>query len=73
MGAETGKLLYLRRSRELYRTAFQSDPKSYYTGINAVSKSLFLGEIDETSRMAQQVFPLSNTLKMGETSGLHAL
>lgn len=55
---ETGKLLYLRRSRELYRTAFQADPKSYYTGINAASKSLFLGEIDEASRLAQQVFPL---------------
>jgi tetratricopeptide (TPR) repeat protein len=55
---ETGKVLYLRRSRELYRTAFQADPKSYYSGVNAASKSLFLGECDEACQIARQVLPL---------------
>jgi len=55
---ESGKMLYLRRARELYRTAFQGDPKDYYTGINAASKSLFLGELQETERLAAEVLPL---------------
>jgi len=55
---ESGKKLHLRKSRELYRTAFQSDPKDYYTGINAASKSFFLGEADEASRLASAVLPL---------------
>src|SRR4029077_3993943 len=41
---ESGKMLHLRKSRELYRTAFKADPKDYYTGINAAAKSLFLDE-----------------------------
>lgn len=55
---ESGKVLNLRRSRELYRTAFQADPRSYYTGINAAAKSLFLGELDEAARLAELVLPL---------------
>lgn len=55
---ETGKALFLRRSRELYRTAFQADKTSYYTGINAAAKSLFLGEPDEAARIAALVEPL---------------
>jgi tetratricopeptide (TPR) repeat protein len=55
---ETGKMLLLRNARELYRTAFQADPKDYYTGINAASKSLFLGEQAEAARLAGEVFPL---------------
>jgi tetratricopeptide (TPR) repeat protein len=54
----SGKKLHLRSSRELYRTAFQSDPKDYYTGINAASKSLFLGEAGEATRLAGEVLPL---------------
>ncbi len=54
----SGKKLHLRSSRELYRTAFQSDPKDYYTGINAASKSLFLGESAEAARLASEVLPL---------------
>jgi hypothetical protein len=49
---------HLRRSRELYRTAFQGDPKDYYTGINAAAKSLFLGESQEAERLAGEVVPL---------------
>jgi tetratricopeptide (TPR) repeat protein len=55
---ETGKTLHLRNARELYRTAFMGDPKDYYTGINAASKSLFLGEPAEAARLASEVLPL---------------
>jgi hypothetical protein len=55
---ESGKKLHLRKSRELYRAAFQSGPKDYYTGINAASKSLFLGETAEAARLASEVSPL---------------
>jgi tetratricopeptide (TPR) repeat protein len=55
---ETGKMLHLRNARELYRTAFQGDPKDYYTGVNAASKSLFLGEPAEAARLAGAVLPL---------------
>lgn len=55
---ESGKILHLRRSRELYRTAFQGDLENYYTGINAAAKSLFLGEPQEAQRLAAQVQPL---------------
>jgi tetratricopeptide (TPR) repeat protein len=58
---ETGKMLHLRNARELYRTAFQGDPKDYYTGINAASKSLFLGEPAEAARLAGLVLPLVAT------------
>jgi hypothetical protein len=52
---KSGKMLHLRRSRELYRTAFQGDPQNYYTGINAAAKSLFLGESQEAERLAAEV------------------
>jgi hypothetical protein len=55
---ESGKMLHLRKARELYRTAFQADPKDYYTGINAATKSLFLEEPEEAPRLAAEVFPL---------------
>ena len=55
---ESGKKLYLRKARELYRMAFQADPEDYYTGINAASKSLFLGEPAESERLAAAVYEL---------------
>jgi tetratricopeptide (TPR) repeat protein len=55
---ETGKKLYLRKSRELYRDAFRGDPDDYYTGINAASKSLFLSEVEESERLAADVYEL---------------
>lgn len=55
---ESGKALHLRRSRDLYRTAFQIHPKDYYTGINAAAKSAFLGEPEETKRLVDLVIPL---------------
>jgi tetratricopeptide (TPR) repeat protein len=62
----SSKTLHLRSSRELYRTAFQADPKDYYTGINAASKSLFLGESAEAQRLANEVFPLVADASDGE-------
>jgi tetratricopeptide (TPR) repeat protein len=59
---ESGKKLHLRKSRDLYLTAFQSDPKNEYTGVNAASKSLFLGETQEAERLAGEVLPLVNTV-----------
>lgn len=63
---ESGKTLHLRKSRELYRTAFQSDPNNYYTGINAASKSLFLGESAEAAKLATNVLPLVKHASDGE-------
>jgi tetratricopeptide (TPR) repeat protein len=63
---ESGKTLYLRKSRELYRTAFQGDPTNYYTGINAASKSLFLGEASESARLAGLVLPLVESARDGK-------
>jgi tetratricopeptide (TPR) repeat protein len=55
---EANKTLYLRKARELYRTAFQTDPENYYTGINAAAKSLFLEEPEEAQKLAAAVLPL---------------
>ncbi len=60
------KTLHLRKSRELYRTAFQADTNNYYTGINAASKSLFLGESEEAARLVSQVLPLVEYASDGE-------
>jgi hypothetical protein len=40
---ETGNVLMLRRSRDLYQEAFELAADDYYTGINAAAKSVFLG------------------------------
>src|SRR5207244_1698675 len=63
---QTGKLIDLRRSRELYRTAFQADPKSYYTGLNAAAKSLFLGETEEAESLSTAVLPLVKDASDGQ-------
>jgi tetratricopeptide (TPR) repeat protein len=63
---ESGKTLHLRKARELYRTAFQSDQTNYYTGINAASKSLFLGESLEAATLATRVLPLVQHANDGE-------
>ena len=63
---ESRKTLHLRKARELYRTAFQSDPTNYYTGINAASKSLFLGESTEAAALATHVLPLVKHASDGE-------
>ena len=65
---ETGRMLRLRNARELYRTAFAADPKNYRMGINAASKSLFLGEPAEAARLAGLVLPLIKRRPTGRTS-----
>lgn len=62
---ESGKTLYLRRSRDMYRMAFQGDPSDYYTGINAATKSLFLGEEDQAHELANAVFEVVQTFGDG--------
>ena len=47
--------VHLRKSRDLYNQAFTVAPKDYYTGINAASKSLFLGERDRATELAKKV------------------
>lgn len=51
----TGDPLHLRRSRNLYAEAFALSPTDYYTGVNAASKSVLLGELEEASRYAAAV------------------
>jgi hypothetical protein len=41
--ATTGDVLALRKSRDLYKQAFEGAQDDYYTGINAASKSVLLG------------------------------
>ena len=53
--SKTGDRLHLLRARDLYRQAFEAAPKDYYTGINAASKSLLLGERDTAKQLASRV------------------
>jgi hypothetical protein len=46
---------YLLKSRDLYRQAFETDQKDYYSGINAATKSLLLDETDIASQLAARV------------------
>jgi tetratricopeptide (TPR) repeat protein len=45
----------LRQSRNCYAQAFTKAPDDYYTGINAASKSILLGELDEGKAYAEKV------------------
>ena len=47
--------VHLQKSRDLYCQAFKAAPEDYYTGINAASKSLFLGERDVAAELAKKV------------------
>jgi hypothetical protein len=57
----TGQRLYLLKSRDLYRQAFESAPKDYYTGINAATKSLLLGEVQTAQQLAARVEKIVGT------------
>jgi hypothetical protein len=57
----TGNTLHLRRSRDLYAEAFAASPSSYYVGINAASKSIFLREIEAGDAFAKRVQALVGT------------
>jgi len=56
----TGNQEDLRLSRDLYAEAFHRSPSDYYTGINAASKSVFLGEIDTARKFAIEVQKVVN-------------
>lgn len=45
----------LRQSRNCYAEAFTKAPDDYYTGINAASKSILLGELDVGKDYAEKV------------------
>ncbi len=51
---ESGSRLHLIKSRDLYREAFESSSDSY-SGINAATKSLFLGERETAVQLAARV------------------
>jgi len=52
---ESGNQLFLLKSRDLYRQAFEAFPADYYTGINAASKSLLAGEKETAAQLAARV------------------
>lgn len=57
----TGEKKFLRRSRDLYRQAFDADPRDYYTGIRAASRSFLLGETAVAEEIAATVGKLVGT------------
>ncbi len=57
----SGEERHLRKSRDLYAQAFESHPEDYYTGINAASKSVFLGDTRAARRYAGRVEKLLGT------------
>jgi hypothetical protein len=52
---QTGDRTFLLKSRDLYRQAFEAVPSDFYTGINAASKSLLLGEKETAAQLAKRV------------------
>lgn len=52
---QTGEKIFLLKSRDLYRQAFEAFPTDYYTGINAASKSLLAGEKETAMLLAQRL------------------
>jgi hypothetical protein len=53
--SQTNDKIFLLKSRDLYRQAFEACPSDYYTGINAASKSLLAGEKETASQLAKRV------------------
>jgi tetratricopeptide (TPR) repeat protein len=45
----------LRQSRNYYAEAFEKAPDDYYTGINAASKSILLGDVEKGREFAEKV------------------
>lgn len=57
----TSNKLFLRRSRNLYQTAFEHTPSDAYVGINAASKSVMLGDLELGREIADKVRKLVGT------------
>jgi hypothetical protein len=53
--SQSGEQVFLLKSRDLYRQAFESFPTDYYLGINAASKSLLAGEKETAAQIATRV------------------
>jgi tetratricopeptide (TPR) repeat protein len=51
----SGNISELRQSRNCYAEAFEKAPDDYYTGINAASKSVLLGELNIAKKIAEKV------------------
>jgi len=51
----TGRRVYLEKSRDLYRQAFELNDDNFYTGINAAAKSVFLGELEVAAELVGRV------------------
>jgi tetratricopeptide (TPR) repeat protein len=49
----SGRLLDLKKSRDLYAEAFKSAQDDYYTGINAAAKSVLIGTDEDLARAAE--------------------
>lgn len=57
----TGNRLFLLKSRDLYRQAFEGAPGDFYSGVNAASKSLLLGERETAGQLARRVEAIVGT------------
>jgi tetratricopeptide (TPR) repeat protein len=53
--AESKDPLHLRKARDLYAEAFKGAPRDYYTGINAASNSVLLGDLAGAKTYAEAV------------------
>lgn len=60
----TNNRRHLEKSRDLYAEAFALAPHDSYTGINAASKSVFLGDLDTASALADRVEAIVGTEKV---------
>jgi tetratricopeptide (TPR) repeat protein len=56
--SQTGDKLFLARSQDLYAQAFRLVPTDSYVGINAASKAILMGHLDEGRRIASEVLEL---------------
>ncbi len=52
---QSGEQVFLLKSRDLYRQAFEAYPTDYYSGINAALKSLLAGEKETAAQIAARV------------------
>jgi len=57
----SGSPRHLEKSRDLYVEAFSLAPSDYYTGINAASKSVLLGDLATATAVAEKVQALVGT------------
>lgn len=65
--AQSRDRLHLAKARNLYAEAFASAPSDYYTGINAASNSVLLGDLEDAEKYAIAVEALvGNTPVSGD-------